>query len=53
MDPRTIKKFMHKYGVEIESIVSNFVITKKNGVVIPLVMLFDMWDDGNGTKHYT
>ena len=50
MDPRTIKNFMHKTGKEIERIVSTSIIRKKNGVVVPLVMLFDMWDDGNGTK---
>ena len=50
MDPRTIKNFMHKTGKEIESIVRTSVIRKKNGEVVPLVMLFDMWDDGNGTK---
>jgi len=50
MDPRTIKNFMHKTGKEIERIVSTSIIRKKNGVIVPLVMLFDMWDDGNGTK---
>ena len=39
MDPRTIKNFMHKTGTEIESIVRTSVIRKKNGEVVPLVML--------------
>ena len=50
LDPRTIKNYMHKVGAEIERIVSTSIIRNKNGVVVPLVMLFDMWDDGSGTK---
>jgi len=50
MDPRTIKNYMHKVGAEIERIVSTSIIRNKNGLVVPLVMLFDMWDDGSGTK---
>ena len=30
--------------------VSTTIIRNKNGLVVPLVMLFDMWDDGTGTK---
>ena len=39
------------YAAEVERIVSTSIIRKKNGVVVPLVMLFGMWDDGNGTKN--
>jgi hypothetical protein len=49
MDPRTIKNYMVKVGDRIEFIVKTKVIRHK-GVVKPLAMLFDMWDDGSGTK---
>lgn len=29
---------------------STSIIRKKNEVVVPLMILFDLWGDGNGTK---
>lgn len=49
MDPRTVKNYMRKVGDRIEFIVKSKVIRYK-GVVKPLAMLFDIWDDGSGTK---
>ena len=49
LDPRTIKKYMRKVGDRIELFVKTKVIRHK-GDVKPLAMLFDMWDDGSGTK---
>ena len=47
LDPRTIKKYMRKVEDRIELIVKTKIIRHK-GVVKPLAMLFDMWDDGSG-----